>query len=146
VRRAVIIQLASRLEQSTRDAVPTPTVTDAEVRAYYDAHRAEYDTDAEVRASQIVLRTRADAERVLADVRAHEADDAYFRAQARARSVDVPSQARDGDLAFFPRSGGASVVPRGGRGGLLHRAQRTDPRPGGRERARGRRPRRRAST
>lgn len=111
VRRAVIIQLARRLEQSTRDAVPTPTVTDAEVRAYYDAHRAEYDTDAEVRASQIVLRTRAEAERVLADVRAHEADDGYFRAQARARSVDVPSQSRDGDLAFFPRSGGASVVP-----------------------------------
>ncbi len=111
VRRAVILQLARRLEQSTRDAVPDPTVTDAEVRAYYEAHRAEYDTDAEVRASQIVLRTRAEAERVLADVRAHAADDAYFRQQARARSVDVPSQARDGDLMFFPRNGGATVVP-----------------------------------
>jgi peptidyl-prolyl cis-trans isomerase C len=111
VRRAVIIQLARRLEQSTRDAVPTPTVTDAEVRAYYEAHRAEYDTDAEVRASQIVLGSRADAERVLADVRAHQADDAYFRAQVRSRSVDVPSQARDGDLGFFPRSGGATVMP-----------------------------------
>ena len=111
VRRAVIIQLARRLEQTTRDEVATPTVTDAEVRAYYDAHRAEYDTDAEVRASQIVLSNRADAERVLADVRAHEADDAYFRAQVRARSVDVPSQAREGDLAFFGRSGGATVMP-----------------------------------
>lgn len=111
VRRAVIIQLARRLEQSTREAVPTPTVTDAEVRAYYEAHRAEYDTDAEVRASQIVLATRADAERVLADVRAHEADDAYFRAQVRARSVDVPSRAREGDLAFFPRAGNPTVPP-----------------------------------
>lgn len=111
VRRAVIIQLARRLEQSTREAVATPTVTDAEVRAYYVAHRAEYDTDAEVRASQIVLASRADAERVLADVRAHEADDAYFRAQARARSVDVPSQVREGDLAFFPRGGSATVLP-----------------------------------
>lgn len=111
VRRAVILQLARRLEQSTRDAVPNPTITDAEVRAYYEAHRAEYDTDAEVRASQIVLRSRAEAERVLADVRAHAADDAYFRQQARAHSVDVPSQARDGDLAFFPRSGGATVMP-----------------------------------
>lgn len=111
VRRAVILQLARRMEQSVRDAVPDPTVTDAEVRAYYEAHRAEYDTDAEVRASQIVLRTRDEAERVLADVRAHEADDAYFRQQARAHSVDVPSQQRDGDLLFFPRSGGSSVVP-----------------------------------
>ena len=111
VRRAVIIQLARRLEQTTRDAVQTPTVTDAEVRSYYDAHRAEYDTDAEVRASQIVLNTRAEAERLLVDVRAHEADDAYFRAQVRAHSVDVPSQAREGDLAFFPRSGGAAVLP-----------------------------------
>ncbi len=111
VRRAVIIQLARRLEQSVRDAVPDPTVTDPEVRAYYEAHRAEYDTDAEVRASQIVLATREEAQRVLADVRAHEADDAYFRQQARTRTTEQAQRATEGDVGFFPHTGGAAVVP-----------------------------------
>ncbi|MEZ4407774.1 MAG: peptidylprolyl isomerase [Polyangiales bacterium] len=111
VRRAVTIQLARRLEQSVREGVNPPQVTDAEVRAYYDAHRADYETDAQVRASQIVLRTREEAERALADVRAHADDDAYFRAQARERSVAPTARTDDGDLAFFPNTGGASVPP-----------------------------------
>lgn len=111
VRRAVTIQLARRLEQSVRESVSTPTVSDADVRAYYDAHRAEYQTDAEVRASQIVLGSRAEAERALADVRAHPDDDTYFRAQARARSVVPTAREDDGDLGFFPQSGGGLVQP-----------------------------------
>lgn len=111
VRRAITMQLARRLEQWVREGVADQTVTDDEVRAYFEAHRAEYDTEAQVRASQIVLPTRADAERALADVRAHEDDDAYFRARVRALSVDATTKAADGDMAFFPLSGGSDVVP-----------------------------------
>lgn len=111
VRRAITMQLARRLEQWVREGVAEPTVTDDEVRAYFDAHRAEYDTEAQVRASQIVLGARADAERALADVRAHEDDDAYFRARVRAVSVDPVTRGSDGDMAFFPMNGGSDVVP-----------------------------------
>ncbi len=111
VHRAVTMRLARALELEIRSAVPAPTVTDGEVRAYYEAHRSEYETEAQARASQIVLATRADAERVLTDARNHSADDTYFRALVRRVSLDPVSRAADGDLAFFPRTGGPGVAP-----------------------------------
>ena len=111
VRRAVTMQLARRLEMLVRGEVAQPEVTDAEVQAYYDAHRAEYVTEAQVRASQIVLATREEADRVLAEVRAHEDDDALFRERVRRLSVDTASRAADGDLDFFPEAGSRTVQP-----------------------------------
>lgn len=109
VRRAVSMQLARRVEQSVRAAVPEPAVSDAEVRAYYEAHRAEYNAEAQVRVSQLVLASRAEAERTLAELRARPQDNALFTRLVRERSVDRPSRERDGDLAFFPRAGSATV-------------------------------------
>ncbi len=111
VRRFVTLQLARRLEAATRAEVPAPTVTDAEVRAFYDAHQSEYVTEAQVRASQIVLPTRAAADALLTELRAHPDDDALFRERVRRLSVDPDSRAADGDLGFFPQAGGASVAP-----------------------------------
>lgn len=111
VRRAVSLQLARRVEQSVRSELPEPTVSDAEVRAYYEAHRAEYNAEAQVRASQIVLRTRVEAERTLAELRARPDDNGLFSRLVRERSVHAESRARDGDLAFFSRGGNESVPP-----------------------------------
>ncbi len=111
VRRAITMQLARRLEQQVREAVPQPTVTDAEVRAYYEAHRAEYETEAQVRGSQIVLATRAQAERTLAELRAQEDNDALFRQRVRELSIDSSSRSAEGDLGFVPRAGGPGVEP-----------------------------------
>lgn len=111
VRRAITLQLARRLEQQVREAVPQPTVTDDEVRAYYEAHRAEYETEAQVRGSQIVLATRAQAERTLAALQARPDDDAFFRAQVRALSIDSGSRSAEGDLGFVGREGGPGVEP-----------------------------------
>lgn len=111
VRRAIALQAARRLEVTTRSAVAQPAVTDDEVRAYFEAHRAEYETPAQVRASQIVLSTRAEAERVLADAQAHAADDAYFRQLVQRSSLDLGSRQLDGDLGFFGSAGSDSVAP-----------------------------------
>lgn len=111
VRRFVSLQLARRLEAAVRAEVPPPAVSDDEVRAYYEAHRDEYVTEAQVRASQVVLRSRADAEQVLAEVKARPDDDALFRERARRLSVDLASHAADGDMGFFPRAGNGNVVP-----------------------------------
>lgn len=111
VRRAITLQLARRLEQATRTAVPEPTITDAEVRAYYEAHRAEYHTEAQVRASQVAFATRPEAERTLAELRGREADNTLFTRLVRERSVDRVSRERDGDLAFFGRAGAEGVPP-----------------------------------
>ena len=111
VRRFVTLQLARRLDAATRAEVPAPAVTDAEVRAYYDAHQRDYVTEAQVRASQIVLPTRAAADATLAELTAHPDDDAMFRERVRRLSVDPDSRAADGDLGFFPQAGGGSVPP-----------------------------------
>ncbi len=111
VRRAVTMQLARQVERVVRNDVAQPEVSDAEARAYYDAHRSEYETEPQVRASQIVFATRAEAERCLAEVRAHPDDDAFFRDRMRRLSVDTASRATDGDLGFFGRAGGPGVEP-----------------------------------
>lgn len=111
VRRAVNLQLARRLEQSIRAEVRVEPVSDADVRAYYDAHRAEYNTDAQVRASQAVFATRAEAERALTELRASPNDNALWNRIVRERSVHRESRERDGDLAFFPREGNTVVPP-----------------------------------
>ncbi len=111
VRRSVTMQLARQLEREVRNGVPQPEVSDAEVRAYYEAHRAEYETEAQVRASQIAFAARADAEAALAELRAHPDDDGMFRERVRRLSTDAVSRAADGDLGFFGRSGGPGVEP-----------------------------------
>ena len=111
VRRAITMQLGRRLEVEIRNGVARPEVTDAEVRAYYEAHRGEYDTTAQVRASQIVFASLAEAQRALSDARTHEADDAYFRTLVQHLSIDPATRATDGDLAFFSEAGGPGVAP-----------------------------------
>ncbi len=111
VRRSVTMQLARQLEREVRNGIPQPEVSDAEVRAYFEAHRSEYETEAQVRASQIAFATRAEAEAVLAELRAHPDDDGLFRERARRLSTDTASRAADGDMGFFGRSGGPGVEP-----------------------------------
>ncbi|MFO0648434.1 MAG: peptidyl-prolyl cis-trans isomerase [Polyangiales bacterium] len=111
VRRSVTMQLARQLEREVRNGVPQPEVSDAEVRAYFDAHRSEYETEPQVRASQIALASRAEADALLAELRAHPDDDGLFRERARRLSTDAASRAADGDMGFFGRAGGAGVEP-----------------------------------
>lgn len=111
IRRAVNLQLARRLEQSLRAEVRVTPVSDADVAAYYEAHRAEYNTEAQVRVSHVVLGGQAEAERTLAELRAQPQDNALWTRLVRERSTHRESRERDGDLGFFPREGSASVPP-----------------------------------
>ncbi|MFO0627432.1 MAG: peptidyl-prolyl cis-trans isomerase [Polyangiales bacterium] len=109
VRRAVNLQLARRLEQTLRAEVTVTPVSDADVAAYYEAHRAEYNTEAQVRVSHIVLGSQAEAERTLAELRAQPQDNALWTRLVRERSTHRESREREGDLGFFAREGSASV-------------------------------------
>jgi peptidyl-prolyl cis-trans isomerase C len=109
IRRAVNLQLARRLEQTLRAEVTVTPVSDADVAAYYEAHRAEYNTDAQVRVSHVVLGSQAEAERTLAELRAQPNDNALWTRVVRERSTHRESRERDGDLGFFSREGGAAV-------------------------------------
>ena len=111
VQHAITSQLARQLETDLRAGVQAPEVSDADVLAYYTAHRTEYDTPEQVRASQIVLPTRERADHLLADVQAHAADDAYWREAVRRESTDPITRQTGGDLGFFALQGAATVTP-----------------------------------
>ncbi|HEY5312697.1 MAG TPA: peptidylprolyl isomerase [Pirellulales bacterium] len=88
----------------------TQTVTNADLRAYFDAHRAEFD-GTEVRVSHILV--RPDASRSRAAVAALESKALMIRqeissgrmsfAEAAQRYSDGPSRRQGGDLGFIPR-------------------------------------------
>jgi peptidyl-prolyl cis-trans isomerase C len=74
------------------------TVDEAAVAAYYDAHRDEFDRPAQVRARQIVVATREEGERILAQL----AQGASFAELARQHSLS-PDREQGGDLGYFAR-------------------------------------------
>lgn len=81
-------------------SVPVP---EAQLAALYRKNLAQYD---QVRARHILLKTAAEAQQVLAQVRA---DPARFASIAAARSLDEGSKAKGGELASAGR--GAYVKP-----------------------------------
>jgi len=74
-------------------------ITDEEIQAVYDANPNEYDRPAQVRASDILIKDRSQAEKVLAD--AQKSDINQFRKLARDKSEDEASKKDGGDLQFF---------------------------------------------
>lgn len=68
-----------------------------DLNAYYDANKATFDTPEQVRASHILLATKAEAEAVLKDLKGG----ADFATVAKEKSTDTGSQANGGDLGFF---------------------------------------------
>ena len=104
VRRAenrVLIQ--ALLHEEIDEKVKLADITDAEIEPYFEANRAEYDQPAQVRASHIVLESRAEAEALLAQLRANPNDAEAFRQAAKTRSIDEATRARYGDLRFMSR-------------------------------------------
>lgn len=98
--RRVMVQLLLRKELEENAAA----VTDAQVAAWYEAHRSDYVKPAMTRLAHITfpLEARAQAEAVLAEVRQLPAlDYAAFGKLARAHSHDERSKELDGDLRFL---------------------------------------------
>lgn len=68
-----------------------------DLKAYYDTNKANFDTPEQVRASHILLATKAEAEAVLKQLKGG----ADFATVAKEKSTDTGSQANGGDLGFF---------------------------------------------
>jgi len=88
------------LLQAVERAVVGPlTLTQDELRAYFEERRADYGTEEEVEASHILVGTEAEAKAILAELEAG----ADFAELARARSTDPGSGALGGRLGWFGR-------------------------------------------
>jgi peptidyl-prolyl cis-trans isomerase C len=98
--KQVMIQELMRDELDAK--ITADTVSDAEVKAYYDAHLAEYVRPEEVRISAIIIRNRAQAERVALEARGDAGKtNKGFRDLVTRYSHDEDSKLRGGDLRYF---------------------------------------------
>jgi parvulin-like peptidyl-prolyl isomerase len=75
------------------------TITDDELRTFYQSHRDDFVTKDRVRARHIVVKTRLEAEDVLTRLR----EGADFAALAAERSLEPATKAKGGDLGWVPR-------------------------------------------
>jgi foldase protein PrsA len=78
---------------------PQVTVTDQEIKDYYEANKATFNEEEQVRASHILVETKEEADAILKQLK----DGADFAELAKEKSSDTGSKANGGDLDFFKR-------------------------------------------
>jgi len=98
--KQVMIQRLMRDELDTK--ITAETITDAEMKAYYDANLAEYVKPEEVRISAIIVKNRAQGDRVALEARGEAGKtNKGFRDLVNRYSQDEDSKLRGGDLRYF---------------------------------------------
>ena len=98
--KQVMIQKLMRDEFDVK--VTADSVPDAEMKAYYDANLAEYVKPEEVRASAIILKNKAQADRVALEARGEAGKtNKGFRDLVMKYSADEETKLRGGDLRYF---------------------------------------------
>ena len=98
--KQVMIQKLMRDELDAK--ITADTVTDAEMKAYYDANLADYVKPEEVRVSAIIIKNRAQAERVAIEARGEPGKtNKGFRDLVGRYSQDEDSKLRGGDLRYL---------------------------------------------
>lgn len=109
--KQVMIQKLMRDELDNK--ITAESITDAEMKAYYDANLAEYVKPEEVRVSAILVRNRAQAERVSQEARGEAGKtNKGFRDLVNRYSQDEDSKLRGGDLRYFSATeGGTKELP-----------------------------------
>jgi peptidyl-prolyl cis-trans isomerase C len=92
-------------QQEIVDKVKPSDVPDADVGKYYTDHATDYARPEMVRASQILVKERAKAAKILAEVKAApKSDMRAFRDLVTKYSEDADSKPRGGDLTQFDRA------------------------------------------
>jgi peptidyl-prolyl cis-trans isomerase C len=98
--KQVMIQKLMRDEFDAK--VTADTVADAEMKAYYDANLAEYVKPEEVRVSAIILKNKAQAERVLLEAKGEAGKtNKGFRDLVMKYTSDEETKLRGGDLRYL---------------------------------------------
>ena len=102
--KAVKQSSVQHLIQREIDAKVTPSsIPEDKVAAYYESHRTEFNRPELRRASHVVVADRAEAQKLVDEVRKADARD--FMMLVQNRSLDSETKLRGGDLRFFTREG-----------------------------------------
>lgn len=92
-------------QQEINDKIKPTDVPQADVEAYYKAHATDYVRPEMVRVSEILIKDRSKAIKVLAEVKAApKSDMKAFRDLVAKYSEDPDSKQRGGDLTLFDRA------------------------------------------
>jgi Parvulin-like peptidyl-prolyl isomerase len=78
---------------------PQVTVTDDDIKKFYDENKASMSTPEQIRASHILVATKEEAEAILKDLQGG----ADFATLAKEKSTDTGSKDNGGDLDFFSK-------------------------------------------
>ncbi len=79
-----------------------PTKIDEDIlESKYQEERDKYERPPQVRASHILVQTKPEAEKLLAEIKANPDDNQLFRNTARKMSLDSQTKARGGDIGYF---------------------------------------------
>lgn len=106
IRRAHVSALEATLRE---EALRNASVTDDDVKAFYDKNRSRYAAENRLKIWQIVLRTREDADKVLGEIAADKDwnKDAVGKWEDLARkwSIDKSTSMKRGNLGFVTEDG-----------------------------------------
>jgi peptidyl-prolyl cis-trans isomerase C len=100
IRKQMMVQQMMQ-ELFDKQGLKLSDIGEAEIKSYYDANKAEFEKPAQVRASQIVIKDRAAAEKVLQQLKAKPLDMELFRKLAQEFNIDPATKDGYGDLHFF---------------------------------------------
>lgn len=81
---------------------PKVTVTDDQIQQYFNDNKASFNTPAQVRASQIVVGTEAEAKDIVSQLQGGS----DFADLAKSKSTDATTKDNGGDLGFFAQGSG----------------------------------------
>ncbi len=109
VRAKKEIMVQKLVRKMFRDKFKPSDVTEDELKKFYDAHKSDYNKPAMVRISHILVKSKAQADKILAE--AKKLDVRGFRKLAREKSMDEATKLRGGDLRYFPADDTALPKP-----------------------------------
>lgn len=108
--KQVMIQKLMQNEFDTK--VTADSIADAELKKYYDANVAEYVKPEEVRASAIIVKNKAQADRVVLEAKGEPGKtNKGFRDLVTKYSSDEDTKLRGGDLRYFDINKADKDVP-----------------------------------
>jgi PPIC-type PPIASE domain len=104
--RAMKQVMIQKLIKDEFDQRVTPdSVSDAEMKAYYDANQADYVKPEEVRVSAIIVKSKAQADRVAGEAQGDAGKtNKGFRDLVEKYSQDADTKLRSGDLRYLSRT------------------------------------------
>jgi peptidyl-prolyl cis-trans isomerase C len=108
-KRAIVEQMMQDVFE--RQGVKLSDVSDAEIKKYYDDHKDEFETSAQMRASQILVKDSVTAHKILAELKQSSGDMNVFRKLATQYNEDPQTKDTFGDLLFFPEIRSAGEAP-----------------------------------